>query len=450
MIKYNALGLLINVLILSVLFSTAYPKGEINASSEEEGAASYELMFERVWSVYDEYYPYFIHKQINWDSLRFEYQPAFATCNSDSQFVRLLSNLLANLRDFHVGLRLPNGTTICPTFDYPRLIRYNMDWECLPNYVPGIRESEPLFYGITGDNFGYIAIPSWTEQAVEQFNSILFSMQHTDGLIIDVRMNAGGSEIAAQKIASRFATHNAIYAYHRFRQGSRHDDFGALGARNIAPVYDWRYLKPVALLVGVITMSSSESFVLMMDRFPQVVTIGEPTRGCSGNPTELELPNGIKYSVPRWVAFRANHQIFEGIGIAPDIYVPYTDKYKASGTDPILERAIESITSRLKIDNPSISSLPTEYQLNQNYPNPFNTSTLIKFELKERALVSLHISNALGQEIVQLVNEVKEAGTHSVTWDGQDKFGQPTTSGVYLYKIQANDFKDVKKMILLR
>ena len=94
--------------------------------------------------------------------------------------------------------------------------------------------------------------------------------------------------------------------------------------------------------------------------------------------------------------------------------------------------------------------LPQKYALLDNYPNPFNPSTSIGYELPTNSQVILTIFNLLGQEIRTLVNENKEAGHHTVHWDGKDNFGKKAVSGVYLYQINAGDFRYTKKMLLLQ
>ncbi|MEE9443928.1 MAG: right-handed parallel beta-helix repeat-containing protein [candidate division Zixibacteria bacterium] len=94
--------------------------------------------------------------------------------------------------------------------------------------------------------------------------------------------------------------------------------------------------------------------------------------------------------------------------------------------------------------------LPTSYSLDQNYPNPFNPGTDIRFSLPEAGHVQLSIFNIAGQKIKTLINEYQENGTHTVYWNGKDQSNNNVSSGIYLYKIQVNDFADTKKMILLK
>ncbi len=94
--------------------------------------------------------------------------------------------------------------------------------------------------------------------------------------------------------------------------------------------------------------------------------------------------------------------------------------------------------------------LPQSYVLAQNYPNPFNPSTSIQFELPRRSIVTMSIYNILGQRVKVLVNESRSAGIHSVIWDGADQNGISLPSGVYFYRLVADDFVDTRKMVLVR
>jgi len=97
-------------------------------------------------------------------------------------------------------------------------------------------------------------------------------------------------------------------------------------------------------------------------------------------------------------------------------------------------------------ERPGDEELPSSYSLSQNYPNPFNPSTQIKFALPQYAFVTVKVYNAIGEEVARLVNnELKSAGSYSVTFDGSS-FG----SGIYFYSIEAGQFKETKKMVLIK
>ena len=92
-----------------------------------------------------------------------------------------------------------------------------------------------------------------------------------------------------------------------------------------------------------------------------------------------------------------------------------------------------------------LTDLPTHFNLEQNYPNPFNASTTIEFSLLNSAFVTLKVYNLLGEEITTLIAEQRAAGTHKFSWDVRG-----LASGVYLYRLEAGEFMQRKKLILMR
>lgn len=94
--------------------------------------------------------------------------------------------------------------------------------------------------------------------------------------------------------------------------------------------------------------------------------------------------------------------------------------------------------------------LPKNFALFENYPNPFNPETIIMYQIPNRTEVRLAIYGLLGQEIRVLANQAHEVGVHQVRWDGRNASGEVVPSGVYLYRMQAENFSQTKKMTLLR
>ncbi len=91
------------------------------------------------------------------------------------------------------------------------------------------------------------------------------------------------------------------------------------------------------------------------------------------------------------------------------------------------------------------NSITLQYSLDQNYPNPFNPKTNIGFRIAKSGLVTLKVYDILGNEVAKLINENKEAGTYSVEFDGS-----VLPSGVYFYKINAGNFSETKKLVLMK
>ncbi len=89
------------------------------------------------------------------------------------------------------------------------------------------------------------------------------------------------------------------------------------------------------------------------------------------------------------------------------------------------------------------------FRLMQNYPNPFNPTTMIQYELQNGTFISLQIFDLRGRLVRNLISEYQGAGLHSAQWAGDNKKGTPAAAGVYLYHLQAGDFAETRKMVLL-
>jgi hypothetical protein len=102
------------------------------------------------------------------------------------------------------------------------------------------------------------------------------------------------------------------------------------------------------------------------------------------------------------------------------------------------------------VDENASFLLPHRFSVSQNCPNPFNPVTTIEYSLPRRSQVSIEIFNMLGQRVRSLVNESKSAGSYRIEWNGCDDADKPVSTGVYLYRFQADDVVQTKKMLLLK
>jgi hypothetical protein len=91
------------------------------------------------------------------------------------------------------------------------------------------------------------------------------------------------------------------------------------------------------------------------------------------------------------------------------------------------------------------NNLPTSYSLGQNYPNPFNPSTNISYDVPKASHVTLEVYNVLGQRVASLVDQEMEAGNYTVEFDGSS-----ISSGIYFYRLNADDFTQTKKMVMVK
>ena len=109
-----------------------------------------------------------------------------------------------------------------------------------------------------------------------------------------------------------------------------------------------------------------------------------------------------------------------------------------------------AVVNNLTVSTDNETLGPKVFAIHQNYPNPFNPVTTLRYDLPEDGLVDITIYDMLGNVVSNLINTNQSSGYKSIQWDATNNQGQPVSAGVYLYKIQAGDFVDTKKMILLK
>ena len=93
---------------------------------------------------------------------------------------------------------------------------------------------------------------------------------------------------------------------------------------------------------------------------------------------------------------------------------------------------------------------PAKYELKNCYPNPFNPVTTLRYDLPEDALVNITIYDMMGRQVKTLINDQQTAGYRSAQWNATNNAGSPVSAGIYLYMIQAGEFRQTKKMVLLK
>ena len=151
----------------------------------------------------------------------------------------------------------------------------------------------------------------------------------------------------------------------------------------------------------------------------------------------ISTDNGANWNSKQYRADQYNCQIS---------CISNSNGYIFAGTDGGVFRGLLSTTSTNETD----SKIPSSFVLEQNYPNPFNPVTTIKFSVPlnvkgERSNVTLKVYDVLGNEVATLFNEYKSAGSYEVVFDANK-----LSSGVYFYRLQAGNFVDTKKMLLLK
>lgn len=171
-----------------------------------------------------------------------------------------------------------------------------------------------------------------------------------------------------------------------------------------------------------------------------------------------EYPQSHYEEESLWDLFNLQHEVFEDSAQAKPIFAELEQKYPESmfivhgkialGIDiekkPILNKNSAPENHAAKNKKPEFC------QLHQNYPNPFNPTTAISYALPEAAFVTLKIYNLQGKQVRTLVKSRQTANQHQVVWDSKDDNGKPVAAGVYLYRLEAGNFTNTKRLILLK
>jgi len=110
-----------------------------------------------------------------------------------------------------------------------------------------------------------------------------------------------------------------------------------------------------------------------------------------------------------------------------------------------LKAALDYVDQLLVSTGNESANIPTNFSMAQNYPNPFNPTTKINFAVPKQAFVTIKVFDVTGREIATLINGMTPAGYHSVDFNAT-----AFASGVYFYRIEAADFSDTKRMMLIK
>jgi hypothetical protein len=128
-----------------------------------------------------------------------------------------------------------------------------------------------------------------------------------------------------------------------------------------------------------------------------------------------------------------------------ELVFTFHDKVEGGGFIEAIHLTDDMSSAEVSKGHVGVKVIPTEFTLSQNYPNPFNPTTTIDYALAEDAHVTLEVYNLLGQVVAVLVDDVREAGNYRVSWDASG-----IASGIYLYRVQANEHVATRRMVLMK
>ena len=203
--------------------------------------------------------------------------------------------------------------------------------------------------------------------------------------------------------------------------------------------------------IGTFSLDASNSTLKILVYKTVISDVGLkfviPTSGSLG---EIKVANTVTNAWEELTFDFSSHiGVLEAIGIDQIVVFPDFDLGGRTQENIIYFDNISFYSNSVGADNRN-EILPQRFALEQNFPNPFNPSTTIGYELPEDGLVNITIYNITGRHISTLVNSYQNAGYKSTQWNATNDSGEPVGAGLYLYRIEADNYAQTKKMILLK
>ncbi|MEM8995468.1 MAG: S41 family peptidase [Acidobacteriota bacterium] len=302
-------------------------------------------VFDLVIRSFDRFYPFFDERGVDWPDVKRRYAARAGDLSTEHELFELLIEMLAPLADGHLNV---TGAERSWNAGKPELrVRLRDAWAAsgselsegayVSTWHRGILESvygvlDPdslrsgaagaLEWGTVGGRMGYVRIHRFSrftegdESRPAQYDALeaaLAAMRAdltgVETLLVDVAMNGGGSDAAAQIVASHFAD--------RRRRVLRYEEAGAPPRELFVSPRDGGERRPILLLTSEVTASAAEAFVLMMRGFPHVTQVGERTRGDLSSLLPKPFPNDLRVTLAYQRVLGVDGVSYEGVGIPP-------------------------------------------------------------------------------------------------------------------------------------
>lgn len=308
--------------------------------------------FDALWTTIDQHYCFFKQKGIDWDEIYTRYSPRISNDMSREELFNVMADMINELRDGHTNLSAPFNTSYYRQWwsDYPENYDARLIQQYYFNY--NYRSVSGIEYGFLDNNIGYLRYASFSSPIGEgNLDNVLNFLASSNGLIIDVRNNGGGSLTNVETLVARFIDRPTLAGYISHKTGPGHDDFSEPRAftYNPAAIGRIRYLKPIVVLCNRGTFSAANNFVAIMKTLPGVTIVGAHSGGGGGMPYSSELPNGWGIRFSACAILDANRQETEdGITPSPACNVDMDIQAALSGIDTMLEKAISVLNATAK------------------------------------------------------------------------------------------------------
>ncbi len=330
-------------------------------------------LFDITWQTFSEQYAFFELKEVDWDEVGNQARAGLSSSSDDDALFEALTELMAPLNDGHVSLSRPGDEYESGRFEIRDIFVAEFeaqdDIEDFDDYaaeqfeahIAGISSAldggpqgatDAMLWGRLPDNIGYLGYfgfePEDEDDAAESLDELdaaVESLADTDALVIDLRVNSGGSDAYALEVASRFFDEEREV----FRKAARNGDtLNPIIEVSLAPFEGATYTKPVYVVTTNSTVSAAEVFTMSMAEAPHVVITGQPSNGIFSDILGRTLPNGWSFGLSNEVYSSPSEEVFEGRGVPVDMSIdlpafPLADR--VDGHDSWLETLATTIVA---------------------------------------------------------------------------------------------------------
>lgn len=354
--------------VSSILLRRTAAKPEVCGSATADTPASNYSVF---WETFAEHYPFFALRKMDWLAVDKKFRQQVTPATKPEELFRILSDMIDPLHDAHTSI---NAKSIQKRFHGYRPAADVMQKKNAARiteiiekqYVRGgLRDfcNKQLQFGMLNSSVGYLRIHSFSgysedkefakqlETLENDLDAIFKDAGKWSGLIIDVRINTGGSDVFGISIASRLATQEYL-AYSKVIRNDIHNPDHRTPAQPVIVHVVERpgFRGPVVLLTSADSVSAAETFTMaVLDRQPHVMRVGANTQGVFSDVLGRKLPNGWSFGLPNEIYLTKDGKAFDGPGVPPDIEVPiFPADDLANGRDSALNKALELLASKDK------------------------------------------------------------------------------------------------------
>jgi C-terminal processing protease CtpA/Prc len=317
-----------------------------------------EYNFEVFWHYFAENYAFFKQRGVDWEEVYRTHRLMVTPKTTDAELVEIFSKTIRTLNDSQISLEVDGQQALTRKphhleAHWQREFNSTAFLELYPRGVPRLYEAvhshillglsksalnHQMIWGRIRPNIGYLNILAMMDllagsdlrfnvefettnneylSAVGNvMNVVMDDFQDMKAIIVDVRFNPGGHEAASLMIANRFTDQNRQAYIKKVVSGN---DFTEPQEIYLHPEGESQFTGPIALLTSEATANAAEIFIHCMMALPHVVRVGNTTRGMLSHILQKQLPNGWKVGLPNEVYQAVDGNIYEGVGVPPDV-----------------------------------------------------------------------------------------------------------------------------------